>query len=122
MAKIQLEPHIISFPMTPFNPLFEEFSEKIQRLIEAGICPDRLGGRISTSKLRNKLFDEKIPALVLSMDDLKIGFQVCCITLVLSVAAFILEVIYLKIRQTISEYLAAVYAVKAFTRIGQVMM
>lgn len=117
-ADIKLEPHIISFPMTPFNPYFEEFSDKIQRLIESGICPERLAGRTSTSMLRNKLYDETVPALVLSMDDLGIGFEICLILLVLSVATFILEVIFSKIKQTVKEYLTVLYAVKSFIGVG----
>lgn len=122
VADVNLEPIFISFAMTPFNPFFEEFSEKIQRLVEAGICPDRLAGRTSNAKLRNKLFDEEVPALVLSMDDLGVGFEVCLIPLIMSAVAFFVEVIYSKLKATVQEYFAAMYAVAAFIRIRQVAM
>lgn len=82
----------ITFSMLEYDPFFEEFSEAIQRLIEAGVCPERLYGQIAGVKLRNQRTNEEVPALVLTMDDLGIGFVACLIPLLLGVASFIVEV------------------------------
>lgn len=119
IADVTLAPIFISFAMTPFNPYSEIFFEIIQRLIEAGICPDRLAGRTSNVKLRNTLYDEEVPPLVLSMDDLGVGFEVCLIPLTLSFVAFIFEVLCPIIKQNILEYAVAIYSVVAFTRMRQ---
>lgn len=107
----------INFPVRSFSPFYEIFNEKIQRLVEAGICPHRLVGRISFEKSVNKRFDEEIPALVLSMDDLEIGFELCLIPLMLSVAVFIFEVFYTKMKQTVKDHLLAACIILAFIKI-----
>lgn len=88
----QLRTEFVTISMPWFFPLFEEFKDKIQRLIEAGVCPDRLVGFISPAINQ---FSEKsgnvLPALVLNMEELAIGFLVCLIPLTLGVVAFICE-------------------------------
>lgn len=81
-----------AFALTPFDPFFEQFDEKIQTLIEAGTCPYRMNGEIVEYGGKNDLYDEEVPPLVLSMDDLGIGFIVCVIPLALSVFVFFIEV------------------------------
>lgn len=89
---------LIAFAMTPFDPFFEEFDEKIQRLLEAGVCPYRLNGDIIPIDDKNDLYDEEVPPLVLSMDDLGIGFIVCLIPLTLSIFVFMIEIAVPRIR------------------------
>lgn len=62
------------------------------------------------------MYDEEIPALVLSMEDLGIGFGVCLIPLVLSVTVFVFEVIFSTTKQTAKEYLAALFVALTFVR------
>lgn len=119
-ADVSLEPHFISFAMTPFSPCFKDFSEIIQRLVEAGVCPDRLAGRTSNAKLRNELYDKEVPVLVFSMDNLGVGFEICLIPLVLSALAFIFEIIYFKIKQPTAKYLI-IHAVTAYVKTGTIL-
>lgn len=115
ISEDNMEAQLITFPIKSSSPFYQVFSEKIQRLIEAGICPHRLAGRI-IFKESNKMFDEEIPALVLSMDDLGVGFYACLIPLALSALVFIVEVICAKVIPTMKEYLAALFAVLTFIR------
>lgn len=87
----KLREYFVTFAMPKFSPFFEEFKNKIQRLIEAGICPEKLAiGTFPVSFKQDKI-DIEVPALVLNMDDLEIGFLVCLVPLALSVIAFIGE-------------------------------
>lgn len=90
---------LIPYSMTLTNPFAGTFFKKLQTLIEADLCPNRLNSLTDspTFKLRKK-FDEDIPPLVLKMDDLGIGFLVCLIPLALSVVAFIAELAVPKIK------------------------
>lgn len=109
----------ISFPIQFFSPFYEVFVEKIQALIEAGICPHRLAGQLYSKRFRSKMFDEEIPALVLSMEDLGVGFEICLIPLGLSVVVFVLEVIYAKVKRLVGNYLVAAFVVLAFIKINK---
>lgn len=102
---------LIAFAMTPFDPFFEEFDEKIQRLIEAGVCPYRLNGDIIPIDGKNELYDEEVPPLVLSMDDLGIGFIVCLIPLTLSIFVFMIEIAIPRIRILAHEVGGSIVAV-----------
>lgn len=86
----ELRSEFQTFQMLKYSPIFEEVKKKIQRLVEAGICPEKLGGiRYDYGPERT---ENEVPALVLIMDDLEIGFLVCLIPMALSVIAFICEV------------------------------
>lgn len=88
----------VNFPIQWFSPFYEKFNEKIQALIEAGICPHRLAGKVvPKTELTGRRYDEEMPPLVLSMDDLGVGFEVCLIPLALSVLVFNFE---LKLSET----------------------
>lgn len=87
----ELRDVFVTFSMTLSSPFFEEFESKIQRLVEAGICPKKLNGKNVEDFLRPGKLESKVPALVLNMDDLAIGFLICSVPLVLSVVAFICE-------------------------------
>lgn len=92
----------ITFPLTPFDPFYEEFRETILKLIEAGICPFRLNGKMVDRVLRRNRLNENVPPLVLTLEDLGVGFIVCSIPLCLSVAAFLFELLISKIHEIIS--------------------
>lgn len=102
---------MLAFAMTPFDPFFEEFDEKIQKLLEAGVCPYRLNGDIIPIDGKNDLYDEEVPALVLSMDDLGIGFIVCLIPLTLSVFVFAIELAIPRIRILLKAFAGSIVAV-----------
>lgn len=101
----------ITFPMLPFSPFIEGFQEKIQRLVEAGICPNRMNGSIVAASSENKMYDEEVPPLVLTLDDLGIGFAACLIPLLLSFAVFFIEIAIPKIFQ-LRDYFIAVFVLK----------
>lgn len=80
----------ITFPMSSFHPMIEEFNEKILRQNERG-----------EGYLRNPRFNqnsEEIPALILSMDDLRIGFLACLLPLGISFVVFLVEIFVFKIQ------------------------
>lgn len=104
------------FPIRNLSPFYGIFNKMIQQLVETGFCPHRLLGKTLSSKTKNKMFDEEIPALVLSMDDLGVGFEICLIPLSLSLTVFIFEVFYSKAKQKVQEYLTAVFAVLTFIK------
>lgn len=83
----------VTFPMKPYSPFSEEFKSKIEKLIEAGICPEKLaiGTFAESSKLEKT--DIEVPALVLTIDDLAVGFLVCLVPLALSFVVFIGELL-----------------------------
>lgn len=103
--------------MRSYSPFFEIFADNIQKLVEAGFCPHRLAGIITSS--RRELYEDEIPPLVLSMDDLGVGFEVCLIPLALSLLVFVSEVIYSKVRKTVKDYLTALFAVVTFLKISR---
>lgn len=87
----------ITFPLSPFSPFYEDFHETILRLIEAGICPDRMNGKMKKVVFQSKRRNEDVPPLVLTLDDLGIGFIVCSVPLCFSALVFLLEVLIPKI-------------------------
>lgn len=109
----KLDTEIITFPMRSFSPFYEVFNDRLRRLVEAGICPHRLAGSVLSPKLKNKRYDEEIPALVLSMDDLGVGFEVCLIELAFSALTFVCEIAYPRLK----EYLVILHAIFVFFKI-----
>lgn len=107
----------ISFQLRSNCPFWKIFKERIQRLLEAGICPHRLPLNVLSERSKNKRYDEEIPALVLSMEDLGVGFEVCLMPLAVSVAVFVFEIVYQKVKRFSKEYLAAFYSVSVFIKI-----
>lgn len=87
--KLGIDP--ITFPMSKFHPMFEEFSEQILRYREIG---GYRGVKFKTRK-------EQTPPLVLTMDDLQIGFILCLLPLTLSLVAFFIEILLSKIQEMI---------------------
>lgn len=118
VSDFNLQPQTITFPIRSHSPFCGEFQEKIQRLLEAGICPHRLAKKLFPKPEKrykmNKMYDEEIPALVLSMDDLGVGFEICSIPLVLSVAIFIYEIGRPLAKKFFDEYIVPLFVVFAF--------
>lgn len=92
----ELRAELILFSITKFLPFFEEFQTKIQQnIIENGHLAKmfRFYKNIARLKASYDSIDDIVPALVLNMADLEIGFLVCLIPLALSVIAFICELV-----------------------------
>lgn len=113
-----LEQQLPEFPITisfaPFDPFFEEFDEKIQKFVEAGLYDN-----FAYKYKNNRLFNEEVPPLVLTMDDLSIGFLFCSIPMALGVVVFMLEVITDKLTvlaEKLREIFVAVYVVVVVIR------
>lgn len=94
MLNENVAPVFVLFAISHFSPFLEEFDEKIQILKEAGLCPYRLISNTDHS-YKFDLHDTVVPPLVLSVEDLGIGFLVCLVPLTLSVVAFIMELVVL---------------------------
>lgn len=110
-----LKTAFVTFSMKPFSPFLEEFESKIRRLVEAGICPNWLGGQ--KADIFPQRIDKELPAMVLSMDDLGIGFTINLIPLILSFLAFFFEVTVPRVKTAIIETLKALFLVHACTKI-----
>lgn len=106
----QIAPYMLAFPMEKFHPFFDEFRFQIHRSIEAGVSS-------FNRNIKNSLQEDEIPPLVLSMDDLGVGFLVCLIPLAVSAVAFIGEVFVSKLiflSKAIRDVITAFYLAKAF--------
>lgn len=110
-----LKTAFVTFSMKLFSPFLEEFESKIRRLVEAGICPDRLGGK--KADIFPQRIDKELPAMVLTMEDLDIGFKICLIPLILSVVAFIYEVLVPRVKSMVINTITALVLVQACTKI-----
>lgn len=117
--KEDLSPLFLTFAMRPFSPFYQKFDEIIQRLCQGGFCPDRLGLFWPEAILSNdeNMENDKVPPLVLSMDDLAIGFAICSIPLALAVIGFALEVLTDKAItsfELVCNYCVAYFVIKPF--------
>lgn len=83
------------FSMNNFSLLFEEFKHTMQALVEMGyiLSLKRSHRIVPHFKFHHEGIDDVVPALVLTLDDLSIGFIVCLIPLILAVLAFIFELL-----------------------------
>lgn len=112
-----LRPEFVTISMPWFSPLFEEFKDKIQRLVEAGVCPDRLAGKVISDKFGSSQ-NTDIPPLVLNMEDLGIGFVVCLVPLALSAVVFISEIALPRIMATKTrDLLTFLYLIRAVAKV-----
>lgn len=99
----ELRPIYLTFAMKPYSPLYEKFDETIQKLCQGGFCYEKLAG-LHPKKISYKdttMDNDKVPALILSIDDLGIGFEICSIPATLSVIAFVAEVLTSKAKKMI---------------------
>lgn len=107
----QTVPVMTTFLLPSLHPFFEEFHDKIHRLIESGRSFPK------KHESQTKRFDDEVPALVLSMEDLGIGFAVCLVPLTLGAVAFVVEVTVSKIKllaKTMWDVLTAASVIRAF--------
>lgn len=114
-----LRSEIITFTMEICSPYFELVKEVTMRLIEAGICQEWL----SYFNLAHDRSQDEVPALVLTLEDLAVGFLVCMIPLTLSVIAFIYEVAVPKIKTLAiktRDLLTFVFLIRAFAGIKRI--
>lgn len=98
---------LITFPFAPFDPYFKEFDQIIQWKFESAI----FSGIVH---IKNVLHNDEVPPLVLTLNDLGIGFLVCTFPLALSLVVFLTEVTVLKIKliaKNIRDALVAVYVI-----------
>lgn len=105
--------------MMPYDPFFEEFDVTLQRLVETGICPDRMNGKY-WKPITNKRYNEEVPPLVLTMDDLGIGFLACAVPLFGSIIVFAFEVLIPKLKlfaRILKDYLVAYQVLKAVLKL-----
>lgn len=71
-----------------FSPLYETFNEKLDQMLSSGLVQKFLKEIMS----RRKDIEDDIGPQVLTLEDLGVAFQVCCIPLILSVIAFFGEI------------------------------
>lgn len=83
----------IAYPMKPFSPFYEEVKKNIQALLANGRLEEQTKTKYNTNhfKYQHDTINDSVPALVLSLDDLGIGFMICLIPLTLSLVAFVSE-------------------------------
>lgn len=92
LDELFLRAEFIALPMKTFSPFFEEFKRTTQLLVEMGFKTSLINNNFELFKTQHESIDDGIPPLVLSMDDLSIGFLVCLVPLCLGVVTFIIEV------------------------------
>lgn len=115
----EFRPLYLTFAMKPYSPFYVKSDEIIQRLCQGGFCPDmlvKLHPKLITYKDKN-MENDKIPPLVLPMDDLGIGFMVCLIPLTVSIIAFVAEVLTSKTKkmiQLLGDLLVTYVVIKPF--------
>lgn len=111
-------PLIQFFMMATFHPFFQIFHDTVHRLMETGATK-------IPKTINNQLYDDEVPALVLTMDDLGIGFLVCSVPLILGALAFVVEVAITKAKRLtehIRDISTAVFVLTAFLHSKTVVM
>lgn len=112
------EPNTFAVPL--FSPYFEEVKDTLQKLIEGGFRYDNLGEHENVALLRSERINNEVPALVLDMEDLAIGFLLCLIPLALSIVVFFCELaspIIIHSLQATKNLLVYVYVIKVTAKI-----
>lgn len=111
----ELRSQFVDFSMKKFTNWFDEFKNKIQMLIETGQL-SRLFVSGKNFKSHHEDIDAGVPALVLNMDDLSIGFFICLVSVVLSVVAFICEVAVARIHALATHELIVGFLIRAMAK------
>lgn len=99
------------------SPFYESFNTVVDRIMSNGVNSKWIRDFISPNNSYRKPIDDAIGPQVLTMDDLSIGFQFCCIPLVLSVIVFLIELaVYWskRLKKALKESLIAVAIVEAY--------
>lgn len=100
-----------------FNPVIESFNEVLFRLLSNGLMQKFLDDYQYPRDPNEK--EDPIGPQVLTMDDLGVGFLICCIPLALSVVVFVAEVtvhLLICLWDDFRSKLATAFLVKAFFR------
>lgn len=116
----QLRTEFIVFPIEEFSPFFEEFKITIQLLVELGFKPSYSNKNAEHFKNRHETLDDLVPPLVLTMEDLEIGFSICLVPLIMSLAALVVELALPKVKAFLShaqDLLALWYWIQAVSKI-----
>lgn len=79
------------------SPLYESVNEKLLQMISNGVI-SKLAKDVNNRYDRKPILEDIGPQ-VLTMDDLVIGFQFCCIPLVLGVIAFLGELAVFRLKK-----------------------
>lgn len=82
----------------PCSPFYEEFERQTQILLSTGLLSVTLTFRLDRFKDQHDTINDRVPAQVLFMADLWIGFLVCMIPLTLSAIAFLCEIMVPKLK------------------------
>lgn len=109
----------VTFTMENFSPFFEEYAKQIKLLIEAGINPAKTDLRKTLNFFRTRNLERDLPELVLSLENLSIGFLVCLVPLSLSFVVFLCELAVPKTKSLatkIRDVLGIFFFVQSLTR------
>lgn len=86
-----LRPLFILFPIPKFSPFYEEFKRKVQTFISSGLIDTNHDLNKKHFQYIHDAIDKDVPALVLNMEDLEVGFLVCLVPLTMAAVVFALE-------------------------------
>lgn len=111
----ELRSEFVVFSITTFSPFFEEFSNIFQRLLESGFKSNSFKISVEKFKSQHESIDSVVPALVLNMYDLEIGFLVCLIPFSFSVIAFVCELLWTR-RNALRDLLTILCLSRAFAK------
>lgn len=102
----------VTISFAPFDPFYAQFDEVLRALFEGGLVQNLLFNN-------KKMFNEEIPALVLTMEDLGIGFLICVISMAVSIILFFLEIVFSKVAALVENFrctVVAAYVVVVFMK------
>lgn len=116
----ELRKELVLFPMKKFLPFFEEFKMQVQRLVESIEWTKHTNGNRKRLKARHEGINDSVPALVLNIDDLEIGFLVCCVPLAFGVVTFFCEALrpwIINLADDARNLLTFLYVIQAVTKL-----
>lgn len=86
-----------------YSPFYEEFNEKIGRMLASGLIDYWFSNYVPG--WREKNVGEEIGPQVLTMEHVETGFYVCMVPLVLAVIVFLIEIIYPWLKNLLIKYM-----------------
>jgi hypothetical protein len=84
----------LHFMFPPFCPFFDEFNEKIHRMVSSGLVRQWELDEIDPRRYKKSY--EEIGPQVLTMEHIAVGFMICMVPLGLSIITFIFELLHFK--------------------------
>lgn len=111
----QLKKHPILFAMPLYSPYFKVVKKILMQLVEGGFANGKIGQNMAAEDCRPERTNNEVPALILDMEDLTIGFLLCLIPLALSVVAFFCELsspIIIHLAKSARDLLIHLYVIK----------